>query len=62
MFCTECVELLVGRAVMEGLVESSGRWQCFVCQEYDDVTHGLLRPRPDWLARVRRGGMVTFVR
>ena len=47
---------------MEGLVESSGRWQCFVCQEYDDVTHGLLRPRPDWLARVRRGGMVTFVR
>ncbi|KAF2361780.1 PWWP domain [Trinorchestia longiramus] len=57
VFCTECIELLVGRAFMEKTVASCAPWSCFLCSVYTPSTHGLLRPRPHWrlsLEEVRR--------
>ncbi|XP_046632733.1 DNA (cytosine-5)-methyltransferase 3A-like isoform X2 [Daphnia pulicaria] len=52
VFCSYCVELLVGEGSMSVIMQKTP-WFCFLCASFTAESHGLLHPRSDWAMKLR---------
>ncbi|CAH1794551.1 unnamed protein product [Owenia fusiformis] len=53
VYCTGCITLFVGEEAVVRIQETDP-WICFMCSDYSNENHGLLRAKPDWQQNLLR--------
>ena len=47
VYCTACIRNFVGEKALK-TIHDAEEWHCFMCTEWQEDTHGLLRGKEDW--------------
>lgn len=47
VYCTGCIEIMVSPEACKKVFETSP-WTCYLCNEYDPESNGLIRKKDDW--------------
>ena len=47
VYCSSCVEIFAGPSNLQTILQSDS-WVCFLCTEYKEESHGMLRPKSNW--------------
>lgn len=51
VYCSYCVELLIGSGARDAIMKQSP-WFCFLCTPFSPESHGLIQPRTNWASEV----------